>query len=242
MSTALRSTAWHTGSRVWHGVLAAVIAASLITQLVLLFAGGADVNSGHAEVQVTLGVRLIRLFSYFTIQSNLFVLFVAVTLAVDPARDGRGWRVARLDALLGITITGIVFALVLAPLVHHVGVSWWVNLGFHQLSPVLAVLGWLLFGPRPRVDRATVAKALLIWPVFWILYTFVHGALTGWYPYPFLDVTAIGFGTALRNALFVLVAAGILAWIMQIVDKIPGGARPTSATGQAPPRTDRQEA
>ncbi|WP_123744119.1 Pr6Pr family membrane protein [Saccharothrix texasensis] len=240
MSTAPRPSRRRTGSRVWHGALAAVIAASLITQLVLLFTGGADVNSGDPATQVALGVRLIRLFSYFTIQSNLFVLVVAITLAVDPARDGRGWRVARLDALLGIAITGVVFALVLAPLVHPVGVAWWVNLGFHRLSPVLAVLGWLLFGPRPRVDRATVAGALLGWPVLWIAYTFVHGAVTGWYPYPFLDATELGFGAALRNALLVLVFAAVLAWLAKVVDhKLE--AAPVAVTGAAS-ASDRQEA
>lgn len=240
MSTAPRPTAWHTGSRVWHGVLAAVIAASLITQLVLLFTGGTDVNADETTTHVTLGVRLVRLFSYFTIQSNLFVLVIAITLASNPARDGRGWRVARLDALLGIAITGIVFALVLAPLVHHDGIAWWVNLGFHQLSPVLAVLGWLLFGPRPRVDRVTVAKALLIWPVLWIAYTFAHGAITDWYPYPFLDATELGFGAALRNALVVLLAAAVLAWLAKVVDhKLK--AAPVTATGAAS-SSSRQEA
>ncbi|MER5266954.1 Pr6Pr family membrane protein [Actinosynnema sp. NPDC002837] len=241
MSTAPRPTTRHTGSRVWHGVLAAVIAASLITQLVLLFTGGADVNTGDTTAHVTLGVRLVRLFSYFTIQSNLFVLVVAITLVLDPARDGRGWRVARLDALLGITITGVVFALVIAPLVDDpVGIAWWVNLGFHQLSPVLAVLGWLLFGPRPRVDRATVAQALLVWPVLWIAYTFAHGAITDWYPYPFLDATELGFAAALRNALLVLVAAAVLAWLAALVDhKLK--AAPVTATGAAS-ASDRQEA
>ena len=227
-------------SRVWHGVLAAVIAASLIAQLVLIVTGGADVNTGSAAPRAPLDVRLIRLFSYFTIQSNLFVLVVAVTLVLNPGRDGRWWRVARLDALLGITITGIVFALVLAPLVHHVGAAWWINLGFHQLSPALAVLGWLLFGPRPRVDRSTVAKALLIWPVLWILYTFVHGALTDWYPYPFLDVTELGFGTALRNALFVLLAAAALALLVKTVDGTLRAA-PATTTGAAS-ASQRQEA
>ncbi|WP_447005636.1 Pr6Pr family membrane protein [Saccharothrix isguenensis] len=220
------SAAWRTGSRVWHAVLAAVIAAALITQLVLLFTGGADVNSGHAEAQAPLGVRLLRLFSYFTIQSNLFVLAVSLTLVLNPRRDGRGWRVARLDALLGIAITGIVFDLVLAPLVHPVGVAWWVNLGFHRLAPLMAVLGWLLFGPRPRVDRATVARALLLWPVLWIAYTFVHGAITGWYPYPFLDATALGFAVALRNALLVLVVAVVLALVAKLLD---AKLRPTPA-------------
>jgi hypothetical protein len=239
MTTAVRPTARHTGSQVWHGVLAAVIAASLITQLVLIFTGGADVNTTDTD-QVTLGVRLVRLFSYFTIQSNLFVLVVAITLAVRPARDGRGWRVARLDALLGITITGLVFAILLAPLVHPVGVAWWVNLGFHRLSPVLAVLGWLLFGPRPRIDWATLAKALLIWPVLWIAYTFVHGAITDWYPYPFLDATELGFGTALRNALLVLVLAAVLAVAAKALDgKLK--AAPVTTTGAAP-TSDRQEA
>ncbi|MEU4742461.1 Pr6Pr family membrane protein [Actinosynnema sp. NPDC023658] len=238
-STAPRPSARHTGSRVWHGVLAAVIAASLTTQLVLLFTGGTDVNSGDAQAPVTIGVRLVRLFSYFTIQSNLFVLVVAVTLALRPARDGRGWRVARLDALLGITITGVVYAILLAPLVHPVGVAWWVNLGFHRLAPLLAVLGWLLFGPRPRLDRATVARALLIWPVLWIAYTFVHGALTDWYPYPFLDAAELGFGAALRNAVLVLVVAAVLAWVAWAVDRglkpAPGASPATAAAaGKAP--------
>ncbi|MEV8443195.1 Pr6Pr family membrane protein [Actinosynnema sp. NPDC051121] len=241
MSTAPSPTPWHTGSRVWHGVLAAVIAASLITQLVLIFTGGADVNTGDTTVQVTLGVRLVRLFSYFTIQSNLFVLVVAITLAVNPVRDGRGWRVARLDALLGITITGLVFALVLARLVHPVGVAWWVNFGFHRLAPVLAVLGWLLFGPRPRVDWPTIARALLVWPVLWILYTFVHGALTDWYPYPFLDVTELGFGTALRNAVIVFAVAAVLAWVLKVVDTKLAGTAPVTTTGAAS-ATGRQEA
>ncbi|TQM81157.1 hypothetical protein FHX81_3518 [Saccharothrix saharensis] len=214
MSTAIarRSTAWHTGSRVWHGVLAAVIAASLITQLVLIFTSGPDVNAGQGEVRVPLDVRLVR-----------------------------RWRVARLDALLGITITGVVFAVLLAPLVHHVGVSWWVDLGFHRLSPVLAVLGWLLFGPRPRIDWSTIAKALLIWPVLWILYTFVHGAITDWYPYPFLDVTEVGFGTALRNALLVPAVAAVAAAIMKPIDGVlrpAPPARPPDRTGTGEGRPD----
>ncbi|MGM1060063.1 Pr6Pr family membrane protein [Saccharothrix sp. Mg75] len=217
-----RSTGWHTGSRTWHAVLAAVIAASLVIQLVLLFTGGADANSGDIGAVAGVGTRLVRLFSYFTIQSNVIVLAVALTLAANPARDGRGWRVARLDALLGITITGLVFDLVLAPIVHLEGAARWATIGFHYVSPWMAVLGWLLFGPRPRVDRSTVGWAFA-WPVLWIAYTFAHGAITGWYPYPFLDVTRLGFGTALRNTLFVLVLALVLALIYKALDRL----RPT---------------
>jgi hypothetical protein len=48
-------------------------------------------------------------------QSNLIVLTVALVLAWQPFRDGRAWRVVRLDSVLGIVITGLVFAIVPAP-------------------------------------------------------------------------------------------------------------------------------
>jgi hypothetical protein len=56
----------------------------------------------------------------------------------------------------------------------------------HLVVPILAVLGWLLFGPRPRIDWPDCLRAAA-WPVAWLAVMLVVGALTGWYPYPFLD-------------------------------------------------------
>lgn len=143
-----------TVARWWHVVLALVVTAAFVTQLVLLFTTGADVNTSSSGAGESIATRLIRLFSYFTIESNLIVLAAAVTLIRDPQRDGRLWRVLRLDALLGIVITGLVFDLVLASKIHLTGAAWWATLGFHYFSPWWTLLGWVLFGPRPRVSRA----------------------------------------------------------------------------------------
>jgi hypothetical protein len=35
---------------------------------------------------------------------------------------------------------------------------------------------------------------MFAWPLLWIVYTFAHGAATGWYPYPFLDAHTHGYG------------------------------------------------
>jgi hypothetical protein len=56
-------------------------------------------------------VRLGRPVSYFTIESNLLVLAAAVSLVLAPGRDGRLWRVVRLDALLGVVIALVLKAL-----------------------------------------------------------------------------------------------------------------------------------
>ncbi|GAA2302432.1 Pr6Pr family membrane protein [Glycomyces scopariae] len=216
-------------SRVWHGTLFAIVLAALVTQTVLVVQGGTDVNAAAGGGDESTRVRLVHLFSYFTIQSNLLVLWASGLLALRPDRDGRAWRVLRLDALLGIVITGIVFALVLAPLVHPVGVAWAVNAAFHYLSPAAFLVGWLVFGPRGQVDGGTAWLAFL-WPVAWIAYTFAQGARTGWYPYPFLDAAALGHPRAALNTALVLLAAFCLAALAQWVDRRlrrgRAGARP----------------
>jgi hypothetical protein len=204
--------------RAWNAVLALVITACLITQVVLLAHGGTDVNTATSEASVGLVVRYVRLLSYFTIQSNLLVLALAVTLVLNPARDGRVWRVLHADALLGIIVTGLVFGTVLAGQVHHHGIGTWVNAGFHYFAPAWAVVGWLLFGPRPRMDRATLGW-LFLWPALWIIYTFAHGAATGWYPYPFLDAHVHGYGVAFRNTAAVVVLALVIAGVLRVLDQ-----------------------
>ena len=197
-------------ARAWHAVLAAVIVVALIVQVALTASG---VGS-----QVSLATRLVRLFSYFTIQSNILVGAVAITLAIDPARDGKWWRVLRLDALLGIATTGLVFHVVLAPLSKATGLAALASDCFHYVSPYMALVGWLLFGPRPRIGWSTVALSL-IWPAAWLAYTFVHGALTGWYPYLFLNAGEIGYPIALRNTAFVLAGASVFGLLLKMLDR-----------------------
>ena len=134
-----------------------------------------------------------------------------------PGRDGRRWRVLRLDALLGIVITGLVFGLVLAGLVHPTGLGAWVNAGFHYFSPWWALAGWLLFGPRPRIGWPTVAWAFA-WPIAWVGYTFIHGAVTGWYPYPFLNAHTHGYAVAVRNTGVVVLLGIVIALVLKALD------------------------
>jgi len=205
-------------SRLWHLLIAVDVAAALVIQLWLILTGGPDPNTGEAVGSVGIGTRMIQTLSYFTIQSNILVLIAAATLVVHPARDGRLWRILRLDALLGITITGLVFDLVLIRYVHPSGWQLVATIGFHYIAPWATLLGWLIFGPRPRIDRRTIAWAFL-WPMLWIAYTFIRGALVGWYPYPFLDVDEIGYWASIRNTAFVLVVAVVLVAIFTGLDR-----------------------
>ena len=222
-------------ARLWHGLLAAVVLGSLITQIVLTARGTPNAD-GVVEPVVT---RFVRLFSYFTIQSNILLLIVAVTLTRDPERDGRLWRVVRLDAVLGIIITGLVYATVLAGAANPTGAGWWSNLGFHYVAPWWALLGWLLFGPRSRMDSRTLSWAVL-WPVAWISYTLAHGAATDWYPYPFTDVGVLEYPTVLINLGVVVLLAALIAAVLRWLDtRLPFGSAAERGAGNPvvlPPR------
>ena len=88
--------------------------------------------------------RVIRVFSFFTIQSNLLCGIVTAQLAALPDRDGPAWRPLRLAALFGITVTGIVDSTVLAAIHQPNGTAeTLVNLAVHYPFVDAASHGYL---------------------------------------------------------------------------------------------------
>lgn len=202
-------------ARWWHTATAVITAAALLLQLALVIKGDPVLVD---TAPPALAIRLGRFLSYFTIQSNLLVLTATAALAIDPTRDGRGFRALRVAGLAGITITGIVHFLLLRPLLDLTGWDWGADKLLHMVVPVLAVTGWALFGPRPRVDRPAVAWALA-WPVAWLAWTLGVGAASGWFPYPFLDYDEKGWGHVLLVCALITVVAGLLLALLTYADR-----------------------
>lgn len=201
------------------------VARLLHALLALAAAGGVALEVSRALTEGpgdagTTTERLVRLFSYFTIQSNLLVLIASALHAARPARTGRVVAVLHLDALLCIAVTGVVYHTVLA----DAGVDLTpsgdlANFLLHTVTPVGTWVVWLLVGPRPRFGGATVAWSV-VYPLAWIAYTFVRGAATGWYPYPFLDAGALGLATAARNTALVAVSFLVLALLVRLLERV----------------------
>lgn len=177
------------GARGWHTLTAAVAIAALVLQLVLVVQGGRVLDEAEPPA---LELRLARFVAYFTIQSNLLVAAATTLLARDPSRDGAGFRALRLAATVGITVTGLVHFLLLRPLLDLTGADWLADKMLHMAVPVLAVIGWLAFGPRPRIDARAIAVALA-WPIAWLAVTLAVAGATHWVPYPFLDFRVEGW-------------------------------------------------
>ena len=119
-----------------------------------------------------------------------------------------------LSGLVMVTVTGLVFNLVLSSQATQEG---WDNLAnslLHQVTPVLSVVVFGVIGPRGQLRWSTVGRAIII-PLAWVLWMLGRGAMTGTYPYGFIDIVDLGTATALVNlagvlALGLAVAAGFV--------------------------------
>ena len=103
----------------------------------------------------------------------------------------------------------------------------------HTVVPLLTVLGWLIFGPRGYTSRR-IAWLSLLFPAAWLVFTLIRGAVIHWYPYPFIDVSVIGYGKAILNSFWVsLLLLGLAAGATALDSRLgPAARRP----GLPPPR------
>jgi TRAP-type C4-dicarboxylate transport system permease small subunit len=201
----------HLTLRAFYLPLALLVSFALVAQLFVTI----------ARHDLTTTTRIIRMLSFFTIQSNALVCATSWGLVLRPQRAGPLWRVLRVDAIAGIAVTGVVYSIALSGLQHLHGWARFCDNVFHYIVPIATVGGWLLFGPRGRVDRQSVLLGL-IWPLLWFGYTLVHGAISGWYPYHFIDVGKIGYPQALVNAFVVMILLGIVLSLIWVVDQRAG--------------------
>jgi hypothetical protein len=188
-------------ARIWHGLTAVVTIAALVFQLALIIHGGRVLDEAEPDPMFD---RLWHFVSYFTIQSNVLVAVGTALLALAPARDGAAFRAVRLAGIIGIAVTGVVHFTLLRPLLDLEGADYVADKLLHMVVPALALVGWALFGPRPRVDRPAQVWSIA-WPLAYLGYVLVVGAASGWYPYPFLDVDEKGWGHVLGAAVGITV-------------------------------------
>jgi len=179
---------------------------------------------------VSVPARIVNVLSYFTVQSNILVALTTGLLAVRLDRTATWFRVLRLTAVIAITITGVVFHLALKGLVELTGKAVTADWILHTASPILGLVGWLVFGPRGWVTQPIV-RLCVLFPVLWLAYTLVRGAIvtdrTGrhFYPYPFLDVVDHGYARVTVNIVLVAVFFFALALGALVADKRLKGVR-----------------
>ena len=185
-----------------------------------------------STVQAAQDGVLAQHVSYFTNQSNLlFALLLVASAALPHRRRPPWWDDVRGAAAFYLMMTGIIYALLVAPLDELL--RWdigWTGIVLHRLAPIAALLDWLL-APRRRRPSAWRLPGWLAYPVAYLVLTWLRGGMTGWYPYAFLDPTVSSWPQVLATTAVVLIAFLVIAAAVHLLQ---GGLHRKEVPGRDP--------
>ncbi|HWB88971.1 MAG TPA: Pr6Pr family membrane protein [Acidimicrobiia bacterium] len=182
------------GSRL---ALASLIAVALTAQLLIGLSQEA-------------GLTVVRFFSFFTVLSNMAALVMLAMLARRPDRaEDHGFAVFRGAVTVYMSVTGVVYAVILAPSIADVAVPEpWIDWTIHVIGPLAVAADWLVHPPRAELDNRVLAW-WLVYPAVYLAYSLIRGPIVDWYPYPFLDPANGGVvGVALWSLVVLVVILG----------------------------------
>ncbi len=190
----------------------------------------------HAKEGVfhTAAGRAFNVFCFFTVQSNLIVGVTSLLLALKPNRSSTMFRAFRLTGIVAITVTGLVYHAVLSRLLDLESWALVADNLLHTVVPVLAVVGWLMFGPRGLTSRR-ITWLSAIFPVAWLIFTLIRGPIVHFYPYPFVDVIHLGYARVLVNCVWVAVLYLGLAAAFAALDRWLGRLQTTAVSHPSSP-------
>ena len=156
---------------------------------------------------------------YFTITTN-----VLVALALTATASGPGGAISRFFGrpdvhtaiAMSIVIVSAIYNLLLRQLWHPQGWQLAADVTLHDVMPVLFLLHWWLSVPKATLRWQQVVYWQM-YPAAYFAYVLTRGAVNGWYPYPFLDVTTLGYLRVLIDAcavLLVFIAVALLLIVL----------------------------
>ncbi|UQB67911.1 Pr6Pr family membrane protein [Epilithonimonas zeae] len=159
---------------------------------------------------------VIRFFSYFTILTNMIL---AISFSIQTFKKETIRILTPITVY--ITIVGLVYQILLRHTWSPTGLQMIVDELLHSVIPGLAILYWYLYEDN-KLNYHQIPK-WLIFPLVYLFYILIRGYYSGFYPYPFVDVSKFGLNQVLVNSgllivLFILFCA-LFIWIKKLKSK-----------------------
>ncbi|PZR32448.1 Pr6Pr family membrane protein [Caulobacter segnis] len=177
-------------TKAWRILIALVAASGPLLQYGLM---------AHDETLATLPGKTVEFFSYFTILSNaLGAVALAAPLIAPASRLGAWSEQAGPRAAIAtyLTITAVVYHTMLAHTWDPQGLRLVATTINHTITPAAFLIDLALRGGEGETRWIAALKSMAF-PALFGVWTLAHGALSGFYPYPFMDVPKRGYPAVL---------------------------------------------
>ena len=171
---------------------ARTIASGVLKLIVVICAAAGTFLSAYAGRGTFMGGS--RVFMFFTIQSNIAMALISAAgfcLLLRDKAPGEVWYTVKLVGTVSITLTGVVFTVLLAPTLGDA--TWNVqNTLTHVVVPAAAVADFFVAAPAAGMKQRSVVW-VIVPPLLYVVYAGI-GYVRGWefvkghnYPYFFLN-------------------------------------------------------
>ncbi|PWS32354.1 Pr6Pr family membrane protein [Pedobacter paludis] len=164
----------------------------------------------------------IKLFmSFFTVTTNIIIAICFATLWLFE-ESSLGKFFSKPKTLTAITVyisvVGLVYNAVLRGLVSPMGWARVADELLHVVDPLIFIAFWIFYVDKSKLEYRD-AKLWMIYPLLYVIFIVIRGAIIGQYPYPFINVTDLGYPKAIINALVVVVIFYLLSIFLIFIGK-----------------------
>jgi len=149
-------------------------------------------------------------FKYYTMQTNIIVsvwLILAIVWYNKPESLKKITGPLKGAFTLYITTTFIFFAILLQIVYRPTGFAAFSNIILHYVTPIAFIVDWVLTETKLKY-KWNYLPYWTIYPLCYLLFSFIHGSLTADYIYPFLDINQLGI-LGYSISIFLIVGAGL---------------------------------
>ncbi|MFN7121161.1 MAG: Pr6Pr family membrane protein [Hydrogenophaga sp.] len=164
---------------------------------------------------------LVVYLGYFTVLTNLLVAVSLSWPLLSPHSTPGRWfqRPGVASAIVvSIAIVGLAYHLLLRHIWNPQGLQWLADVTLHYAVPLLCLVHWWFAVPPARMAwRAPLAWAA--WPLAYLVYALQRGVWLQSYPYPFIDVSALGYAQTLLNSAGLLAVFLVLGSVLVVVSR-----------------------
>jgi hypothetical protein len=164
---------------------------------------------------------VVQYFSFFTIITNLLVALCFTVLWLQPQQGSlKLFYKPKLQSALAvyIVVVAVVYNVILRFIWEPHGLQMWVDELLHSVIPVVFVLYWFLFTDKKDLQWKD-AFLWMAYPLTYSAYILIRGFFTDLYPYPFIDVTDLGYSQVLINSLLLYLFFLLLSLILVAAGK-----------------------
>jgi hypothetical protein len=189
---------------------------SIIFSVVVWFAVVAQFILMLQNREVDVPEVLIRFFSYFTILTNALVAFYFTAVSFDVSFTNKPGILTAITTY--IFMVGIVYQVALRHLWQPTGMQFVVDELLHTVNPLLVIIYWYLY-EKKRAARYGQVKLWLIYPLGYLAFVLIGGSFSGFYPYPFINVSKIGLTQACVNSVILTLIFIIVGCLFILVGK-----------------------